>query len=128
MTAISLFLLVTVYRRFHHLHVSLSSWVETRTKGAAVKYSRTIVWALIMLICAPQAFAHRSGCHTWRTCPSDRGTYASPATRNVTAAEGSSVASSPKAAQGYELVGRVIGVADGDTIVTGHAKIPTYGH
>jgi endonuclease YncB( thermonuclease family) len=81
-----------------------------------VKYSRPIVWALIMLMCAPQAFAHRSGCHTWRSCPSDRGTYPSHATGNVAAAKAPPVSSSTKTSPRYELVGRVIGVADGDTI------------
>lgn len=81
-----------------------------------MKYSRTIVWALVMLFCAPQAFAHRSGCHAWRTCPSDRGTYSFPATGNVAAADGSSVSGSAKAARRYELIGRVVGVADGDTL------------
>ncbi|MCI0563229.1 MAG: thermonuclease family protein [Nitrososphaera sp.] len=81
-----------------------------------MKYWRTIGWALVMLICAPHAFAHRSGCHAWRTCPSDRGTYGSPATGNVAAAEAHSVSRSAKTSRRYELIGRVIGVADGDTI------------
>jgi endonuclease YncB( thermonuclease family) len=81
-----------------------------------MKPSPTLCWALVILVFAPQAFAHRSGCHAWRTCPSDRGTYSFRATGNVAAAEGSSVAGSAKAVLGYELTGRVVGVADGDTI------------
>ena len=81
-----------------------------------MKYTRPIVWALIMLMCAPQAFAHRSGCHTWRTCSSDHGTYPSRATGNVAPAKAPPVSSSTKTSPRYELVGRVIGVADGDTI------------
>jgi endonuclease YncB( thermonuclease family) len=81
-----------------------------------VTISRMICWALILLICAPQAFAHRSGCHAWRTCPSDRGTYAFPATGHVAGAEESSVPGSTEATRRHELSGRVVGVADGDTI------------
>lgn len=81
-----------------------------------MKKSRAICWALVMLVCAPQAFAHRSGCHRWHTCPSDRGTYSFPATGNVATVQVSSVSSSPKTSRRYELSDRVIGVADGDTI------------
>jgi len=34
------------------------------------------VLAVVLLICIPPfARAHRSGCHRWHSCPSDRGTY-----------------------------------------------------
>ena len=41
--------------------------------------SRTVsVVALIVILAIVSigtAFAHRSGCHRWHSCPSDRGTY-----------------------------------------------------
>ena len=30
---------------------------------------------LAVLFSCPSAHAHRSGCHAWHSCPSDRGTY-----------------------------------------------------
>jgi hypothetical protein len=39
---------------------------------------------LLRLMLPTSADAHRSGCHRWHTCPSDRGTYtekAAPAAR-----------------------------------------------
>jgi hypothetical protein len=38
---------------------------------------RHLVSGLVVagLLCIPTALAHRSGCHAWHSCPSDRGTY-----------------------------------------------------
>lgn len=37
------------------------------------------------LLSYPLAFAHRSGCHRWHTCPSDHGTYSSGISSSIPA-------------------------------------------
>jgi len=32
-------------------------------------------FALLLIALVPQAYAHRSGCHRWHSCPSDDGSY-----------------------------------------------------
>lgn len=36
---------------------------------------KNIIFLLSLFILASSAYAHRSGCHRWHSCPSDRGTY-----------------------------------------------------
>jgi hypothetical protein len=38
--------------------------------------SRTLTFLFAVALCFPSTSdAHRSGCHRWHSCPSDRGTY-----------------------------------------------------
>lgn len=32
-------------------------------------------WCIALALVANPAYAHRSGCHRWHSCPSDHGTY-----------------------------------------------------
>jgi endonuclease G len=43
-------------------------------RAFALKYLKVIIFALLLSISLTAA-AHRSGCHRWHSCPSDRGTY-----------------------------------------------------
>ncbi len=41
---------------------------------------RSLLWSILLSLvlgplCGSPAQAHRSGCHRWHSCPSDRGTY-----------------------------------------------------
>src|SRR5437879_1716924 len=43
---------------------------------SAKSLSRTLKFFLFVGLCfPPTSDAHRSGCHRWYSCPSDRGTY-----------------------------------------------------
>lgn len=97
-------------------------------------------WALVgtaifVLFLSFSADAHLSGCHRWHSCPSDRGTYtcgdkgscsACPDNRFCLAGQPRSHSEPPrpKAEQSPEVVqefsGKVVGVADGDTITVLH--------
>ena len=94
------------------------------------------LWLVLSLLCATfTADAHRSGCHRWHSCPSDRGTYVCgdrgycfqcPNNQYCVAGKPRSVVepSRPKATQPTPVVkefsGEVVGVADGDTITVMH--------
>lgn len=102
----------------------------------------------ILALTASFADAHRSGCHRWHSCPSDRGTYACgdtgycsqcPDNEHCTAGQVNTGGRHPIPAPRVEqlrpispdlrthssiLTGSVVGVADGDTltILTGDRK------
>jgi len=88
--------------------------------------------AFAFLVLPWEASSHRSGCHRWHSCPSDRGTYVcgdqgycsqcpdnqyciNRNPRRVSERERSSEAQSTKKAE-WRLVTRVV---DGDTIIVG---------
>ena len=91
-----------------------------------------LLFALALIVLPWEASSHRSGCHRWHSCPSDRGTYIcgdrgycsqcpdnqfclNRNPRRVSERESGSKAQSTKKAE-WRLVTRVV---DGDTIVVG---------
>ena len=87
------------------------------------------------------ADAHRSGCHRWHSCPSDRSTYTCGDTGHCSQCPDNQFCEARKPRRATkpssrtkpqkQFVGRVVGVIDGDTIRVTHdlklVKVRLYG-
>lgn len=97
-----------------------------------------ILLAVVALAVAFSAEGHRSGCHRWHSCPSDRGTYicgdlgyCSQCSDNQYCLAGQRRANiqphSPESKDFrrtfIEFTGKVVGVTDGDTITVLHDRL-----
>ena len=103
-----------------------------KNRSAPAVLLASLLFAFALLAMPWNASSHRSGCHRWHSCPSDRGTYICGDTghcsqcpdnqyclnrnpRRVPERESSSKAQPTKKAE-WRLVSRVV---DGDTIIVG---------
>jgi endonuclease YncB( thermonuclease family) len=101
------------------------------SKQATTRILGTLAICLVTFLFGLQATdAHRSGCHRWHSCPSDRGTYTCgdlgycnycPDNQYCQAGKPKAAATKqkttkPQLGTALVLTGRVVKVADGDTI------------
>ena len=110
---------------------------QTRTASPGIRLA--VCWILlVVLIPLSVADAHRSGCHRWHSCESDRGTYTcgdlgycsgcldnqyceNGQVRRATQKKAPLVPA-PQSAERFS--GNVVGIADGDTISVMHNGKP----
>ena len=100
----------------------------------------TSLWLVLSFLCGMlTAYANRSGCHRWHSCPPDRGTYTCgdlgycsqcPDNQYCIAGRPRSAATRPPApttdsshAVVLEFNGKVVGVTDADTITVMHGQV-----